>query len=124
MTESKETRWVCARCGRRKGIDLESDPSVIRVCAECSIENYCRPVKGVVDSSEKPSEEDVKATIKMIEAGTGIEVPEVPLDSSEDGSDTTTEAENLTPENTTAEPEKPLDKMTKAELLKELERRG
>ena len=38
--------WVCTRCGRRKGIELEPDPVLLKVCDECKIQNWCRSPKG------------------------------------------------------------------------------
>ena len=44
--EHKSRLWVCTRCGRRKGIELEPDPVLLKVCDECKIQNWCRNPKG------------------------------------------------------------------------------
>ena len=47
MSEEHASRlWVCTRCGRRKGIELEPDPVLLKVCDECKIQNWCRNPKG------------------------------------------------------------------------------
>ena len=44
--EHNSRLWVCTRCGRRKGIELEPDPVLLKVCDECKIQNWCRNPKG------------------------------------------------------------------------------
>ena len=47
MSEEHASRlWVCTRCSRRKGIELEPDPVLLKVCDECKIQNWCRNPKG------------------------------------------------------------------------------
>lgn len=44
MTKKKKAKWICARCARRKEVEPETDPVVLRVCDWCNIENWTRPV--------------------------------------------------------------------------------
>ena len=70
--------WVCTRCGRRKGIDLEPDPVLLKVCDECKIQNWCRNPKGaglVITEVLKEAEPEPEP---VIEAETVEEEPEDP----------------------------------------------
>ena len=53
MSEENSVTWLCQRCGRRQDIELETDPVLLRVCDSCKIENWTRPVKGVVETIEE-----------------------------------------------------------------------
>lgn len=47
MSKEHNSRlWVCTRCARKKGIELEADPVLLKVCDECKIQNWCRNPKG------------------------------------------------------------------------------
>ena len=66
MSEEKGTRWLCHRCAKKEGVQLDPDPVDIRVCDGCKIENHTRPVSGavaveVVKEAEKPAELVVEA---------------------------------------------------------------
>ena len=74
MSEEHASRlWVCTRCGRRKGIELEPDPVLLKVCDECKIQNWCRNPKGaglvitaVLEEAEPEPKEEPR-TIEEIE---------------------------------------------------------
>jgi len=79
MSEEHASRlWVCTRCGRRKGIELEPDPVLLKVCDECKIQNWCRNPKGaglVITEVLKEAEPEPEP---VIEAETVEEEPEDP----------------------------------------------
>ena len=56
MSEEKEVKWVCTRCGRRNKLELEADPVALKVCDMCKIQNWCRLVKGPVVVAETVEE--------------------------------------------------------------------
>lgn len=35
--------WLCARCARKKDVQTEEDPVVLKACSECNVENWVRP---------------------------------------------------------------------------------
>ena len=79
MSEEHASRlWVCTRCGRRKGIELEPDPVLLKVCDECKIQNWCRNPKGAGLVITEVLKEAEPETEPVIEAETVEEEPEDP----------------------------------------------
>lgn len=104
MTDSNGVTWLCHRCARKKDIELDTDPVLLRVCDGCQVENWTRPVKGVVAVIEEV----------LKEAPTVEPEPEPVIEAE------TVEAE---PE-PVVEPKDPYQDMSVEELKAELAKRG
>ena len=57
MSEETGARWLCHRCVKKEGATVDADPVLLRVCDGCQVENWTRPVKGLlnpVGAEEEP----------------------------------------------------------------------
>ena len=69
MSEEKQVKWVCTRCGRRNDIELEADPVAYEVCDLCKVENHCRLIKATVPVVEEE-------VIEELEELPALDIPE------------------------------------------------
>ena len=56
MSERK-IEWLCARCAKKEGKQVEPDPVILRLCTSCRVENWVRPY-GHVGEQITPSAEE------------------------------------------------------------------
>lgn len=55
-----KTIWLCSRCAKRLGKAVEPEPTVLRVCSNCKVENWVRPFGHAgeqVDATDDETEE-------------------------------------------------------------------
>jgi len=38
-----KVEWLCARCAKKEDKETEPDPTVLRLCTSCKVENWVRP---------------------------------------------------------------------------------
>jgi len=81
MSEEKQVKWVCTRCGRRNDIELEADPVAYEVCDLCKVENHCRLIKAVVVVPPVGEDADTHTTdnetvIEELEELPALDIPE------------------------------------------------
>jgi hypothetical protein len=73
MSETKNARWLCHRCIKKEGVEVDPDPVPIRVCDGCNVENYVRIIK---NESIPPMIKMAAATVA--EEGIELEAETVP----------------------------------------------
>ena len=52
-----KVEWLCARCAKKEDKETEPDPTVLRLCTSCKVENWVRPFAHSGEAVE-PSEEE------------------------------------------------------------------
>jgi predicted nucleic acid-binding Zn-ribbon protein len=69
--------WLCTRCAGKLGKEREAEPTILRICSNCGIENWVRPFGHAGQDVVATEEEKQAALEKAIAESTAVAEPEV-----------------------------------------------
>jgi hypothetical protein len=73
--------WLCTRCAGKLGKEREAEPTILRICSNCGIENWVRPFghagQDVVATEEEEQAALEKAISESVSEVVAETVPEI-----------------------------------------------